>query len=136
MRRLLNRVHQLLYARDSGAATDLQRFPSIVAELDHQLQEWRDVLPRAFHFDLEAGTRQSNECSGFLRQRYLACKSVLFRPYLAWILANGPREAGGLSKNDILERARLCVDSCASHILGLTGFPHTVFVDTWICVLS
>ncbi|KAK8018319.1 hypothetical protein PG991_007509 [Apiospora marii] len=117
MRRLLNRVHQLLYARDSGAATDATRFPAIVTELDHQLDEWRD-------------------CGGFLRQRYLTCKSVIFRPYLAWLLANGPSDTAGASRAEILGRAKVCLDACTSHILGLTGFSHTILVDTWICVLS
>lgn len=146
MRRLLNRVHQLLYARDSGAAADISRFPAIVTELDHQLDEWRDVLPHAFRFSPDTQTvtmgtspklpSAQTEFGGFLRQRYLTCRSVIYRPYLAWLLANGPSEASGVSKENILKRARICLDSCTSHILGLTGFSHTVLVDTWICVLS
>ncbi|KAK7931990.1 hypothetical protein PG985_002702, partial [Apiospora marii] len=136
MRRLLNRVHQLLYARDSGAATDATRFPAIVTELDHQLDEWRDVLPPAFRFDTNDMTGYPSECGGFLRQRYLTCKSVIFRPYLAWLLANGPSDTAGASRAEILGRAKVCLDACTSHILGLTGFSHTILVDTWICVLS
>ncbi|KAK8069253.1 C6 zinc finger domain-containing protein [Apiospora phragmitis] len=137
MRRLLNRVHQLLYARDSGAATDPTRFPAIVTELDHQLGEWRDVLPPAFRFDTnDMSGGYPSECGGFLRQRYLTCKSVIFRPYLAWLLANGPSDTAGASRTEILGRAKICLDACTSHILGLTGFSHTILVDTWICVLS
>lgn len=137
MRRLLNRVHHLLYARDSGAATDISRFPAIVTELDHQLDEWRDVLPHAFKFNIHnMAEAPPSECGGFLRQRYLTCKSVIYRPYLAWLLANGPAEAGGIAKSEIVARAKVCLDACTSHILGLTGFSHTVLVDTWICVLS
>ncbi|KAK8097291.1 hypothetical protein PG999_013235 [Apiospora kogelbergensis] len=136
MRRLLNRVHQLLYARDSGAATDPTRFPAIVTELDHQLDEWRDVLPPAFLFNINDMAEYPSECGGFLRQRYLTCKSVIFRPYLAWLLANGPSDTAGASRAEILGRAKICLDACTSHILGLTGFSHTILVDTWICVLS
>ncbi|KAH8645821.1 hypothetical protein BX600DRAFT_478032 [Xylariales sp. PMI_506] len=154
MRRLLNRVHQLLYARDSGAAADIARFPAIVTELDHQLDEWRSVLPGAFRFSLDGDSDQPDggldaagstaedqqqmlpsEYSGFLRQRYLTCRSVIYRPYLAWLLANGPR-GGGLEASEIVVRAKVCLDACTAHILGLTGFSHTVLVDTWICVLS
>ncbi|ORY60924.1 uncharacterized protein BCR38DRAFT_349309 [Pseudomassariella vexata] len=136
MRRLLNRVHQLLYARNSGAATDISRFPAIVTELDHQLEEWRDVLPHAFKFSTSDLSEYLSECRGFLRQRYLTCRSVIYRPFLAWLLANGPSDAHGVRKAEILSRARICLDACTSHILGLTGFSHTVLVDTWICVLS
>ncbi|ETS85922.1 hypothetical protein PFICI_03947 [Pestalotiopsis fici W106-1] len=149
MRRLLNRVHHLLYARDTGAATDISRFPAIVTELDHQLEEWRDVLPHAFRFDIPQNILDHNdnnngvplsECGGFLRQRYLTCKSVIYRPYLAWLLASSPggmhRDARGIRKEDIVARAQVCLDACTSHILALTGFAHTVLVDTWICALS
>ncbi|KAI1864481.1 uncharacterized protein JN550_008768 [Neoarthrinium moseri] len=136
MRRLLNRVHQLLYARDTGAATDISRFPAIVTELDHQLEEWREFLPHAFQFDAHDIDKWPSECGGFLRQRYLTCKSVIYRPYLAWLLANGPNDVRGVAKSEIVERAKVCLDACTSHILALTGFSHTVLVDTWICVLS
>ncbi|KAK9776135.1 putative C6 zinc finger domain-containing protein [Seiridium cardinale] len=136
MRRLLNRVHHLLYARDSGAATDITRFPAIVTELDHQLDEWRDVLPHAFRFDAYNISELPSECGGFLRQRYLTCKSVIYRPYLAWMLANSHYDGRGISKDDLIDRAHICLDACTSHILALTGFAHTVLVDTWICALS
>ncbi|KAK4193175.1 hypothetical protein QBC35DRAFT_98763 [Podospora australis] len=78
MRRLLNRVHQLLYARGTGAGMDNARFPFVVAELDHQLEEWRSVLPSAFAFDVGFhGKKAETEHGGFLRQRYLTCRSVI-----------------------------------------------------------
>ncbi|KAK2796912.1 hypothetical protein FQN50_009371 [Emmonsiellopsis sp. PD_5] len=48
IRRLLNRVHNLLYAKDTGASFDEAQFPSVVSELDHQLEQWRDFLPPDF----------------------------------------------------------------------------------------
>jgi hypothetical protein len=136
MRRLLNRVHQLLYARNSGAATDISRFPAIVTELDHQLDEWREVLPQAFRFNAHDVDEHPSECGGFLRQRYLTCKSVIYRPYLAWLLVDGSPDVRGITKEEIVERATVCIDACTSHILALTGFSHTILVDTWICALS
>ncbi|KAJ4406943.1 hypothetical protein N0V85_004433 [Neurospora sp. IMI 360204] len=96
MRRLLNRVHQLLYARGTGASLDDKRFPGIVKELDHQLDEWRSVLPEAFAFEVEWPqpmaehkiTGVKTEHGGFLRQRYLTCRSVIYRPYLMWMLSS------------------------------------------------
>lgn len=139
MRRLLNRVHQLLYAKDTGAATNPLRFPSIVAELQHQLDEWRDVLPPSFSFRVDTSPA-SNAASGFLRQRYLTCRSVIYRPYLMWLLSG--KEGGGPGFNanspssEVLSSCKACLDACLLHIINLRGFSHTVLVDTWICSLS
>lgn len=131
MRRLLNRVHQLLYARGTGASLDTNRFPYVVAELDHQLEDWRDVLPAAFAFTLDARPC-STEHGGFLRQRYLTCRSVIYRPYLMWTLSGAQIDYPSL---DAGATAR-CLDACLLHMLNLRGFGHTVLVDTWICALS
>ncbi|KAB5578783.1 hypothetical protein GE09DRAFT_560777 [Coniochaeta sp. 2T2.1] len=169
MRRLLNRVHQLLYARDTGSACNFAsslssndvRFPVVVAELDHQLEEWRDVLPAAFAFDVgfeherTAGKRHGeggggvglvSEHGGFLRQRYLTCRSVIYRPYLMWMLSGagdgGSGVVGGIGggrvpvSEEVLRNCKACLDACLLHILNLRGFAHTVLVDTWICSLS
>lgn len=166
MRRLLNRVHQLLYARGTGACEpvpDRVRFPVVVAELDHQLEEWRDVLPASLAFDVgfdEAGwsdgggggrrrsSRKENngavagrwavgEHGAFLRQRYLTCRSVIYRPYLMWMLAGAGDGVGGPRvSEEVLRSCKACLDACLLHILNLRGFAHTVLVDTWICSLS
>lgn len=157
MRRLLNRVHQLLYARDTGACNSLDdvRFPVVVAELDHQLEEWRDVLPAAFAFDIGFDDRSNgrvngvakrvSEHGGFLRQRYLTCRSVIYRPYLMWMLSGagdgsgsgiGGRVGGPRVSEEVLKNCKACLDACLLHILNLRGFAHTVLVDTWICSLS
>lgn len=141
MRRLLNRVHQLLYARGTGAALDHARFPYVVAELNHQLDEWREVLPLAFAFSVgfgEAGRGTTTEHGGFLRQRYLTCRSVIYRPYLMWMLS-GMAGGGGsemIVGQEALESCKACLDACLLHILNLRGFGQTVLVDTWICSLS
>ena len=152
MRRLLNRVHQLLYARDTGACESLDdaRFPVVVAELDHQLEEWRDVLPAAFAFDISFGDdgrangagKRVSEHGGFLRQRYLTCRSVIYRPYLMWMLSGaGDGRVSGIGGRtgvnaEVLKNCKACLDACLLHILNLRGFAHTVLVDTWICSLS
>ncbi|TEA11550.1 Echinocandin B biosynthetic cluster transcription factor ecdB [Colletotrichum sidae] len=153
MRRLLNRVHQLLYARGTGAALDHARFPYVVAELDHQLDEWREVLPPAFAFGVgfdrvvdddrqgtTTATAAATEHGGFLRQRYLACRSVVYRPYLMWMLSGMAGGSGASSElpvsQDALDNCKACLDACLLHILNLRGFGQTVMVDTWICSLS
>ncbi|KAK6212216.1 C6 zinc finger protein [Colletotrichum tabaci] len=139
MRRLLNRVHQLLYAHGTGAALDHARFPYVVAELNHQLDEWREVLPPAFAFSVGfnvVGNSQSTatEHGGFLRQRYLTCRSVIYRPYLMWMLSG--MAGGNVISQDALKNCKACLDACLLHILNLRGFGQTVLVDTWICSLS
>lgn len=130
IRRLLNRVHHLLYSKDTGASLDDRRFPDMVAELDHQLEEWRELLPLAFQFTLDT-LPSPNQQAGFLRQRYLTCRSVIYRPYLMWMLA-APRWVD----QAVREMCKKCLDACIEHILNLRSFSHTVFVDTWICSLS
>ncbi|KAL4765320.1 fungal specific transcription factor domain-containing protein [Aspergillus foveolatus] len=133
MRRLLNRVHDLLYARNNGVASDINQFPPVVAELDHQLNKWRDLLPSAFHFDLSRAPAGSME-AGFLRQRYLTCKSVIYRPYLTLALSLTTR-ADPISPT-VYEGCKTCLEACCLHAQNLNAFPQTVMIDTWICSLS
>ncbi|KAF5024443.1 hypothetical protein F66182_3529 [Fusarium sp. NRRL 66182] len=139
MRRLLNRVHQLLYARDTGAAFNHARFPRIVAELQRQLDDWRDVLPASFSFNIDTD-EAATASGGFLRQRYLTCKGVIYRPYLMWMLSISHAGAGSLTVNpsipDVINNCKACLDACLLHALDLRGFPQTVLIDTWICSLS
>ncbi|KAF4988109.1 hypothetical protein FGRMN_9975 [Fusarium graminum] len=138
MRRLLNRVHQLLYARDTGAAFDHTRFPRIVAELQRQLDDWRDVLPASFSFGIDT-EEVATAAGGFLRQRYLTCKGVIYRPYLMWMLSSytdNPSSAVPPTIPNAVENCKLCLDACLLHALDLRGFPQTVLIDTWICSLS
>jgi len=112
IRRLLNRVHNLLYAKETGAGLHDARFPYVVSELDHQLEEWRELLPPAFQFSVDTQTMGSQH-AGFLRQRYLTCRSVIYRPYLTWLFAN---TSSSLSfSSNVLEKCRICLDACLLH---------------------
>ncbi|KAL2849946.1 hypothetical protein BJY01DRAFT_210280 [Aspergillus pseudoustus] len=133
MRRLLNRVHDLLYARNNGVASDVHQFPKVVAELSHQLEKWKDLLPHPFQFSATREPAPSTE-AGFLRQRYLACKSVIYRPYLTWALSLTTR--GESVPQKAYEGCRTCLEACCLHAQNLQGFPQTIMVDTWICSLS
>ncbi|OIW30390.1 C6 zinc finger domain-containing protein [Coniochaeta ligniaria NRRL 30616] len=133
MRRLLNRVHHVLYARESGVSLDNGRFPSVVSELNHQLEEWREFLPVSLKFSVDA-QETANEYGGFLRQRYLTCRSVIYRPYLTWIITNCMDTM--TTPENVLGSCKSCLDACLLHIINLRWFAHTVFVDTWICSLS
>ncbi|RDW86949.1 Zn(II)2Cys6 transcription factor [Aspergillus mulundensis] len=133
MRRLLNRVHDLLYARNNGVASDINQFPSVVAELDHQLEKWKDLLPPPFQFVVDRAPAHSTE-AGFLRQRYLTCKSLVYRPYLTWALSLTTRVESIPPR--VYEGCKTCLEACCLHAQNLRAFPQTVMVDTWICSLS
>ncbi|OOQ85067.1 C6 transcription factor [Penicillium brasilianum] len=133
MRRLLNRVHDLLYARDVGVGFDNHQFPSVVSELAYQLDEWKDLLPFSFQFSINLDPTRTEE-GAFLRQRYLTCKSVIYRPYLTWALSNG--DAVERCPPIVYEGSKLCLEACWMHAQNLRSLPHTIMVDTWICSLS
>ncbi|KAH1283882.1 hypothetical protein KXW98_009107 [Aspergillus fumigatus] len=135
MRRLLNRVHNLLYARDTGVAFDNHQFPSVVAELAHQLEEWKDLLPPPFHFTVDPRPLPCT-AAAFLRQRYLTCKSVIYRPYLTWALSMTATATVEHFPPQLLEGCKICLEACWLHAQNLGSYPHTVLVDTWICSLS
>ncbi|KAK2778028.1 hypothetical protein FQN52_002933 [Onygenales sp. PD_12] len=134
IRRLLNRVHNLLYAKDTGASFDEAQFPSVVSELDHQLEQWRDFLPPDFQFQVNSQPASSQE-GAFLRQRYLTCKSVIYRPYLTRALSSGDDPNARLP-DDVYEQGKCCLDACWLHAINLGSFAHTIMIDTWICSLS
>lgn len=138
MRRLLNRVHDMLYAPTTGVSPSPSRFPTVVSELSHQLDEWRDLLPEPFKFSLDTEPTQTQH-GGFLRQRYLTCRSVIYRPYLTWVLENWNNgaswENGGVSQ-EILSKCEICLQACILHIQNLRGYVHTIMIDMWICSMS
>lgn len=138
MRRLLNRVHDMLYAPTTGVSPSPSRFPTVVSELSHQLDEWRDLLPGPFKFSLDTEPTQTQH-GGFLRQRYLTCRSVIYRPYLTWVLENwnsgASWENGGVSQ-EILSKSGICLQACILHIQNLRGYVHTIMIDMWICSMS
>lgn len=133
MRRLLNRVHDLLYSKENGAFVDEKRFAYLVTTLDQQLQDWYSALPPAFRFSFDTQPAPS-QFSAFLRQRYFTCRSVIFRPYLNLVLED-PRHRINID-DSLAEKCKICLDACILHILNLQSFSHTVLVDTWICALS
>lgn len=133
MRRLLNRVHDLLYAADSGLGLDDSRFPHVVSELDSQLEEWRLHLPPMLSFSIDTQPTTSQH-GGFLRQRYLTCRAVIYRPYLNQVLSR--HSTGGDVSAHMLDKSEICLNMCLLHILNLRAYCQTVLVDTWICALS
>ncbi|KAL2841743.1 hypothetical protein BJY01DRAFT_7402 [Aspergillus pseudoustus] len=141
IRRLLNRVHQLLYDNTHGVAAHADRFPQVVAELDQQLNSWREVLPESVSFDLEGSSVRDgsiNEAASFLRLRYLGCRSVIYRPFLVLVLSGGGRIDSTTDeiRREVWDGCKHCVEALSLLVLSLDGFAHQVLVDTWQSSLS
>jgi hypothetical protein len=85
LRRLLNRVSQLIYSKDSMASTT--SLEPVVAELDYQLTQWYESLPLPLQFPF-ARTPLQDPVQAVLRLRFFACKTIIYRPYILAVLDN------------------------------------------------
>lgn len=134
IRRLLNRVHHLLYSAEKHITYTSSRDDSLrglIAELDRQLVLWHETLPAFLQF--EEDTRECvNEHAAFLRQRYLACKSVIYRPYVEVVL----KQLDIVHSRETIDGAGRCLKASCDHIANLRSFGQTVMIDIWICALS
>jgi hypothetical protein len=85
LRRLLNRVSQLIYSKDSMASTT--SLEPVVAELDFQLTQWYESLPVALQFPFTRATLP-DPVQTVLRLRFFACRTIIYRPYILAVLDN------------------------------------------------
>lgn len=85
LRRLLNRVSQLLYSKDSFAVTS--NLEPIVTELDYQLMQWYEGLPRPLQFPFMR-TALEDPVQTVLKLRFYACRVIIYRPYILCVLEN------------------------------------------------
>ncbi|KAM4056961.1 fungal zn(2)-Cys(6) binuclear cluster domain-containing protein [Hirsutella rhossiliensis] len=85
LRRLLNRVSQLIYAKDSTLT--MSTLEPVVAELDYQLTQWYDSLPLPLQFSFSR-TALRDPVQAVLRLRFYACRTIIYRPYILAVLEN------------------------------------------------
>jgi len=85
LRRLLNRVSQLIYSKDSMASTT--SLEPVVAELDFQLNQWYESLPLPLQFPFTR-TMLPDPVQTVLRLRFFACRTIIYRPYILAVLDN------------------------------------------------
>ncbi|RBQ68851.1 hypothetical protein VDGD_00432 [Verticillium dahliae] len=85
LRRLLNRVSQLIYSKDSMASTT--SLEPVVAELDFQLTQWYESLPIPLQFPFTRAALQ-DPVQTVLRLRFFACRTIIYRPYILAVLDN------------------------------------------------
>ncbi|GAB0137898.1 hypothetical protein EsDP_00006151 [Epichloe bromicola] len=86
LRRLLNRVSQLIYSKNSMASTTTSLEP-VVVELDYQLTQWYESLPQALQFPFTR-TMLQDPIQAVLRLRFYACKTIIHRPYVLAVVDN------------------------------------------------
>lgn len=85
LRRLLNRVSQLIYSKDSMASTT--SLEPVVAELDYQLTQWYESLPLPLQFPFTRAALP-DPVQTVLRLRFFACRTIIYRPYILAVLDN------------------------------------------------
>jgi hypothetical protein len=114
LRRLLNRVSQLIYSKDSVAT--MSALEPVVAELDFQLGQWYESLPAALQFPYTRGLL-ADPVQTVLRLRYFACKTIIFRPYILAVLDN---EQAALDPA-VRENCRKCLDAAIRQLDHITA---------------
>lgn len=83
LRRLLNRVSQLIYSTNSPVST--ATLAPLVAELDFQLHQWYEGLPPALQFPFTRNVLP-DPVQSVLRLRFFACQTLIYRPYIMEVL--------------------------------------------------
>jgi hypothetical protein len=114
LRRLLNRVSQLIYSKDSMAST--QSLEPVVAELDFQLSQWYESLPIALQFPYSRNMLP-DPVQTVLRLRYFACRTIIFRPYILAVLDN---EQAAMDPS-VRENCRKCLEASIRQLEHITA---------------
>jgi hypothetical protein len=114
LRRLLNRVSQLIYSKDSMAST--QSLEPVVGELDFQLTQWYESLPLPLQFPYSRALL-SDPVQTVLRLRYFACRTIIFRPYILAVLDN---EQAAMDPS-VRENCRKCLEASIRQLEHITA---------------
>lgn len=104
LRRLLNRVSQLLYSEDAFAKTS--NLEPIVTELDYQLTQWYEGLPAPLQFSF-ARVPLQDPVQTVLKLRYYACKVIIYRPYIHCVL----QDSQAILEPVVREGCQKCLDA-------------------------
>jgi hypothetical protein len=130
VRRLLNRVHHVLYMNETDpsalqpqASNHLYEAPSpsfqalgtllkVSAELERQLETWFDLLPTVIKPDLTDSSAWDMNRINILC-RYYSAKDIIFRPFVMYVCK---LPLGSDVPSGILERCQKCLDSCQMYL--------------------
>lgn len=129
LRRLLNRVSHIIYQKDSTHT--LSTLGPIVSELDFQLSQWYDSLPRPIQFPLTQSPL-SNPVQTVLRLRYNACRTIIYRPYILAVLED--EQAG--ADAGVKECCRRCLDATVRQLEHIASHREGHLPYLWQGALS
>ena len=129
-RRLLNRIHYILYDRWQGEAASGELYQSnsvinvpgslfkVSQELDHQLHAWFDLLPPNIKPDLDNDYPSVEDA--VLIMRFHAAGDIIYRPFLHQVCDLGP----GMDIDPrVVENAKKCLGHCRGY---LNAVQHTL----------
>lgn len=135
VRRLLNRIHNTIYAAGPGAmyngsspnsegnthttpqsvtnsGLSFSSLESVCNELLHQLETWYQSLPETIKPDLwTSDSEDRHHC--WLRLRYWSAKHIICRPCLLIAVSSSPSDQLPLY---VLETAKMCIESCRNYV--------------------
>ncbi|KAF1810728.1 hypothetical protein P152DRAFT_400545 [Eremomyces bilateralis CBS 781.70] len=133
LRRLLNRVSHLIYAR-SSATKSPSSLDAVVAELDFQLTQWYDGLPPAVRFPqgMNPGMATAAPVQTVLRLRYYACRTIIFRPYIQAVLND---ESAAIDPS-VQDNCRKCLEACIRQLEHITAHHAGHLPYLWQGALS
>lgn len=124
----------MLYDSKIGLSIDSNGFLSVNQELARQLADWYQTLPPNLRFTEDAKPGMNNPLSEFLRQWYLSCRSVIYRPYLEYALMH---PSWDLHRDPhVLEGCNVALETCLLKVKDFKQVPYTIMVDAWPCSLS
>jgi hypothetical protein len=130
-RRLLNRIHYVLYAEaepgtgdnagDSSEET-LSNLPNLAHELNRQLGAWYHLLPHSIRPNLDSPPIGIDDT--MVSIRYHTTGDIIYRPFLYQVCALAP---GTSPHPATLENARQCLVHCRRY---LNAVEHAVHAPT------
>ncbi|RDA96210.1 hypothetical protein CP533_1701 [Ophiocordyceps camponoti-saundersi (nom. inval.)] len=129
LRRLLNRVSQLIYAKDS--VLNMSSLEPVVAELDYQLAQWYESLPMPLQFPFTR-TALRDPVQAVLRLRFYACRTIIYRPYILAVLEN---EQAVLDPS-VREACQKCLEACVRQMEHVAEHQAGHMPYMWQGVLS
>ncbi|KAF5024528.1 hypothetical protein F66182_3291 [Fusarium sp. NRRL 66182] len=130
-RRLLNRIHYVLYAEAEPGTGDASadhseesqsNLPSLAHELNRQLGAWYHLLPHSIRPNLESPPIGIDDT--MVTIRYHTTGDIIYRPFLYQVCALAP---GTCPNPATLENARQCLVHCRRY---LNAVEHAVHAPT------
>lgn len=114
IRRLVNRVHNALYA-PKRSRSPIHCLLPLASELLFQLNSWLENIPRDVRPDPNASLYYDDK-QLYLKLDYFSCKHLIHRPFLLYVLISDPNT---FLNQTILDHTRHCIEACKSYILAM-----------------